>query len=461
MSGDITFGEVEETPPQRERRPDQNRRFAVAACQQPVDGELAIFVDLDALLDMEIHALSDTSVELGGVMLGGQFEDDQGQPFVVVTDNLRAAHYEATKGSFKFTHDTWQQISRERDEFPAELQMVGWYHTHPDWGVFLSGMDTFICDHFFNRPLDVALVIDPCRQDRGWFQWTAGRGSTTRRTGGFYIFTSRYRADELAQFVAQLEEQVPMRVTPGVSSASSGSSAPIVNIHEEKPGWIAAAVVGILGVQLCLIVFGLVLFLTGFGGLGGSRIAELEKRIREVETREAVVDAKSKAIDELIGGLKDGPKGASEALAKRDVDISHLRAEVEGVHKLTAQRDRLEVELKKKKDDLESAEDDKKKLDAKLESKAKELKTANDKLDTLSKEKGGGTDFASFVQNNQIILGISAAVIAIAGIAIAYMLNRPNDFPRKSNHFGKDGERGDSEPPTVIDDPSTIQPPMP
>jgi proteasome lid subunit RPN8/RPN11 len=40
--------------------------------------------------------------------------------------------------------------------------MVGWYHTHPDWGVFLSSMDMFICDNFFNK-LDVAYVIDPWR----------------------------------------------------------------------------------------------------------------------------------------------------------------------------------------------------------------------------------------------------------------------------------------------------------
>src|SRR5262245_25919176 len=100
---------------------------------------------------MEDHAQSDTTVELGGVLLGGVHEDEDGKPFVVVTDSLRAQHYESTKGSFKFTHDTWSQITREREEFPAELQMVGWYHTHPDWGVFLSGMDMFICDNFFNR----------------------------------------------------------------------------------------------------------------------------------------------------------------------------------------------------------------------------------------------------------------------------------------------------------------------
>src|SRR5206468_822100 len=104
-----------------------------------------------------------------------------GRPFVVITECLRAQHYESTQGSFKFTHATWSAITRERQRFLPELQMVGWYHTHPDWGVFLSGMDLFICDHFFSQQLDVAYVIDPCRGDRGMFQWIDDSGEPRKR----------------------------------------------------------------------------------------------------------------------------------------------------------------------------------------------------------------------------------------------------------------------------------------
>ena len=138
--------------------------------------------------------------------MGGQHQDEDGNSFVVIHDSLRARHYQATKGSFKFTHDTWERISREREEFSADWQMVGWYHTHPDWSVFLSGMDMFICDHFFNKPLDVALVIDPCRRDRGFFQWTDQVSERVRRTTGFYLIASRFRQSELEQFATSLEE---------------------------------------------------------------------------------------------------------------------------------------------------------------------------------------------------------------------------------------------------------------
>ncbi|HTN74319.1 MAG TPA: Mov34/MPN/PAD-1 family protein, partial [Pirellulaceae bacterium] len=229
---DIQFGDMQEATPERSLRPDRDAHFAVVPYENPVAGELPIFIDLDVLRDMEEHARSDKTVELGGVLLGGQYHDEQGQPFVVITDSLRAEHYESTKGSFKFTHETWSQINRQRNEFSPELQMVGWYHTHPDWGVFLSGMDMFICDHFFNRPLDVAYVIDPCRGDRACFQWTGNPRERVKRTGGYYIMASRYRAAELAHSVAQLQAGADAMPNDPRFSSHAGHSAPVVNVSQ-------------------------------------------------------------------------------------------------------------------------------------------------------------------------------------------------------------------------------------
>ena len=70
MNDEIQFGEVEEAAPERALRPDENRHFAVAAYGEPVEHDLPVFVDLDVLADMEGHAQSDMSVELGGVQCG-------------------------------------------------------------------------------------------------------------------------------------------------------------------------------------------------------------------------------------------------------------------------------------------------------------------------------------------------------------------------------------------------------
>jgi proteasome lid subunit RPN8/RPN11 len=163
-----------------------------------------------------------------------------------VSDSLRAQHHESTKGSFKFTHETWAQITRDRDEFPPELQMVGWYHTHPGWGIFLSVMDLFICDHFFNRPLDVALVIDPCQGDRGFFQWTGVNGAPPERTGGFYLTASRFRELELRDFATRLEGKTTMATDPRHSVSAGSYPAPIVHVASPQAPWQILAVLGML-----------------------------------------------------------------------------------------------------------------------------------------------------------------------------------------------------------------------
>jgi proteasome lid subunit RPN8/RPN11 len=245
---EIELGEVQQAPLLSRRRPDADKQYAVTPVFAPNANDLAIFVDLDTLREMEVHAATDTSVELGGVLLGGQYQDESGHPFVLVTDCLRAEHYEATKGSFKFTHDTWQQITRRRAEFSEELQMVGWYHTHPDWGVFLSSMDLFICENFFNKSLDLALVIDPCRHSLGFFQW-AEPGETTRRVDGFYLVASRFREAELTRFVEWIEEKPMLSNDPRFQ----GTANPIVQLHNQSSSVYTLAVLGTLAIQFCLL----------------------------------------------------------------------------------------------------------------------------------------------------------------------------------------------------------------
>ncbi len=199
MESDIQFGPLQVAEPAVAVRPDQDCRYLTVECGKVGPNDTPVFVDLDVMRDMESHARTNMDVELGGVMLGGQYVDDQGVPFILVTDSLRARHYEATKGSFKFTQETWSQITRDRSQLASDISMVGWYHTHPGWGVFLSGMDLFICDNFFNRPLDVALVIDPCSGQRGWFQWN-NEQTEKQPSGGFFLIGNRYRASDLERW---------------------------------------------------------------------------------------------------------------------------------------------------------------------------------------------------------------------------------------------------------------------
>jgi len=302
---DIEFGEIQQNAPQVGLPPDRDARFVVREIGDLRPDDLRIFVDLDVMRDMEAHAHSNRKVELGGVLLGKQQIDSVGKPYVFVFESLRAEHYEATKGSFKFTHDTWAQITRDRAKFHPDLDMVGWYHTHPGWSVFLSGMDLFICQHFFNRPLDVALVIDPCNDDRGWFQWSDSQGNhsqnhsnfpqpkpqpltpppksqlesamgraadptadpaadrtgkttdqpnrNTLQTGGFLLVTSRLRQQELDYFAAIYQQRSTMNQDPRYIHYPSTPPSPMIQFPDSQQPFVNIALLSMMLMQFALV----------------------------------------------------------------------------------------------------------------------------------------------------------------------------------------------------------------
>ncbi|MDC0284411.1 Mov34/MPN/PAD-1 family protein [Mariniblastus sp.] len=253
MDDEIQLGELAQAEPQTSIRPDQDAHFSTKVVGQTDSDDLAIFVDLDVQRDMEAHALSNTNVELGGVLMGRQFIDHAGKPFVVISDCLRATHFEATKGTFKFTHETWREITRQREGFRPDLEMVGWYHTHPDWGVFLSGMDLFICNNFFNRALDVALVIDPCKQDRGWFHWTTSTPRKKRQTQGFILTTNRLRCAELEQYANFYNKEPVLNQDPRYSLQNTNPS-PVV-VMENRRTISEISIAGMLVMQFIFLCF--------------------------------------------------------------------------------------------------------------------------------------------------------------------------------------------------------------
>jgi proteasome lid subunit RPN8/RPN11 len=375
MDQEFQFGELARAEPGTGLRPDHNRHYAVVPVQGPAVEDLPIFVDLDALRDMEDHARSDTSVELGGVLLGCQQRDAAGKPFLVISDSVRARHYQATKGSFRFTHETWEGISRERDEFPADVQMVGWYHTHPDWGVFLSGMDMFICDHFFNRPLDVALVIDPCQQDRGFFQWTGDHGQRIRRTSGFYLIASRFRRAELEEYAAWLEGGNEMTSDPRHGAGYRGQipSAAVPLTHAAVAGQ-QVGLWGTLALQFCLLAVIAWRLAPATPSAAADSQAQRASAARlelpaAAAQRDVVLDAKLEVLDLVVSRMVDAPESLVTRLAQSESETAALRddlrahrghsarleAEAEQASSLLNETRHREAELRTQRDALREA----------------------------------------------------------------------------------------------------------
>jgi proteasome lid subunit RPN8/RPN11 len=115
------------------------------------------------------HARSHMKTEVCGVLIG---ETRNG--VVEVQAMIEALNAEQAGTHVTFTQDAWETIYKVKDERYPEERIVGWYHSHPGFGVFLSEHDTFIHRNFFSSPDQVAWVYDPHTDEEGCFGWVDG-----------------------------------------------------------------------------------------------------------------------------------------------------------------------------------------------------------------------------------------------------------------------------------------------
>jgi proteasome lid subunit RPN8/RPN11 len=162
-------------------------RVRVAGGRRPLaeSGGAAADVMLDEapLRAMQAHALSSLDREVAGVMIGRQPEKQPDGRYVVhVIDSIAAKYTVMNGASVTYTPDSWRYLNDTLCErYPDETAiMVGWYHTHPGFGIFLSGMDLFIHQNFFTQIWHIAYVLDPRARTSGFFCWNRQKTKVNR-----------------------------------------------------------------------------------------------------------------------------------------------------------------------------------------------------------------------------------------------------------------------------------------
>ncbi len=129
-----------------------------------------IFMRRGAFDGVQAHLRSDRSIEQGGLLAGQVFRDAaMGSFFVLVEEAFPALNGHGTSTHFEYTSASWQAITPRIEGMNAAWTVVGSYHSHPDAGVFLSQTDKNTQADVFSHDWQIALVIDPVRDEIGFF----------------------------------------------------------------------------------------------------------------------------------------------------------------------------------------------------------------------------------------------------------------------------------------------------
>lgn len=171
--------------------------------------DVKVYIKQDVYKALEKLSSSDTSKELGSIIIG-DYCQELGKTNVIISNFVEAKYTDASASTLTFTHETWDYIHSEHERLYPEKKIIGWQHTHPNYGIFLSNYDMFIQENFFNLPFQVAYVIDPIQNIRGFFQWKNGK---IEKLKGYYIY------DEVGKpiKIEQIKVDKPSADTPKTS----------------------------------------------------------------------------------------------------------------------------------------------------------------------------------------------------------------------------------------------------
>ena len=162
--------EVEEMPPPSEERAIPHKWLPKDAMSLYADEQGAeMYLFKTAEEKVRNHALSkvEEGLEVMGFLLGEVFTH-QGTEYTVVRD-VATTDLEATSVSVRFDPDGFESLFASLECARFRYVLVGWYHSHPGHGCFLSSTDLATQRGIFDRSYHTALVVDPVRMEMDAF----------------------------------------------------------------------------------------------------------------------------------------------------------------------------------------------------------------------------------------------------------------------------------------------------
>ena len=124
-----------------------------------------IYITQSAYKAIHRYAQSKTKNESGGILAGNVIEEF-GKTNIVIWGFIEAKFCQATPNTLTFTHETWEYCHKEMETKYPDKKIVGWIHTHPDFGIFLSEYDKFVQSNFFQGRVPNRLCGGPDQEHR-------------------------------------------------------------------------------------------------------------------------------------------------------------------------------------------------------------------------------------------------------------------------------------------------------
>ena len=240
-----------------------------------------IYISQAVYKDIHKFTKNKTTNESGGMLVGTIIEEF-GKTNIVISGFVEAKFCEATPTTLKFTHETWEFVHKEIEKKHKGKKIVGWIHTHPDFGIFLSEYDKFIHQNFFSEAYQVAYVVDPIQDIEGFYFWINGN---IEKCKGFYIYDKTG-----TQITVDTGKDEP---------AEEKAAAPLFSVKN--------ILIAILSVAVIFLIFSNI--------STNNQLEQLEKEQEKLETQQVT----------LTNSANQALMQMQQLIAEQDADIQELK----------------------------------------------------------------------------------------------------------------------------------------
>lgn len=118
-----------------------------------------VLIRKEVLHQMYQHAASETHHEVGGYLIGFPAKDEKTGVTVTYIEKAIKAIYESSPTHVTMLPVSFNDVENTRQKDGTIL--VGWYHSHPRLGIFLSGTDKRNYKDYHHEDYQIAIVVDP------------------------------------------------------------------------------------------------------------------------------------------------------------------------------------------------------------------------------------------------------------------------------------------------------------
>ncbi|WP_058485902.1 LysM peptidoglycan-binding domain-containing protein [Defluviitalea phaphyphila] len=116
--------------------------------------------------------------------LVGNYVEEADKKMTVISGAIKIDSTLSEKDNF-LTDEKIDDINKKIDMYFPDSELVGWMHTQPGYGIFLTTRDLKIQKQFFKKPYQTLMIIDPIENTEAFFMWDK---KEVRSVEGYFVY---------------------------------------------------------------------------------------------------------------------------------------------------------------------------------------------------------------------------------------------------------------------------------